>query len=501
MERQGHILVVDDEKGMREGCRRVLISEGARVAVAADPEAGLELVNANSFDLALIDVKMPGMGGIELVRRLQQIDPTLVSVMITGYATLETAIEATRNGAYDFLPKPFTPDELMAKVNKGLERRWLMLEAKRLRQERERRLLEISAEKSRLLTIINCMQDGVLVTNRDGQLVLHNPAARAMLQLHADNSSPQPLESCVPLPEIAALVDSALSAAAPEGMLSHEVVGPDGQQTLMANVAAVRDERAETIGAVTVLRDITSLKRLERAKSQFVGMVAHELAAPLGAIKGYLDLLISGAAGDDPEQRRQMLERSRDRASALLELIDDLLQDSQLEAGHVSRRFESVCLPEVVSDAWEVVRPQAEERGIECSHRLPPDIPQVLADRGDMVRLFTNLLSNAIKYNREGGSIRLHARTDSNYLEVDVVDTGLGIPEESLGRLFEQFYRVKSPETRSITGTGLGLSIVKRILDAHHGYIKVESRPGVGSSFAVYLPTVDARPSLGGDGH
>src|SRR5450830_1608312 len=141
MERQARVLVVDDEKGIREGCRRVLQAEGFRVAVATNGEAGLELARTAGFDLALIDVKMPGMGGIELVRQLQQMDPALVSVMITGYATIETAIDATRNGAHDFLPKPFTPDELMAKVEKGLERRWLMLEAQRLRQERERRLL------------------------------------------------------------------------------------------------------------------------------------------------------------------------------------------------------------------------------------------------------------------------------------------------------------------------------------------------------------------------
>lgn len=494
MERQARVLVVDDEKGIREGCRRVLQAEGFRVAVATNGEAGLELARTAGFDLALIDVKMPGMGGIELVRQLQQMDPALVSVMITGYATIETAIDATRNGAHDFLPKPFTPDELMAKVEKGLERRWLMLEAQRLRQERERRLLEISAEKSRLLTIINCMQDGVLVTNRDGQLVLHNPAARAMLQLRADGPLPQPVENCTPLPEIAALVASVLSSAAPEGMLSQEVQGPDGQRTLMANVAAVKDERSEAIGAVTVVRDITGLKKLERAKSQFVAMVAHELAAPLAAIKGYLDILIGGAAGDDPEQHRQMLERSRDRASALLDLIDDLLEDSQLEAGHTSRRFESVALQEAIADAWDVVRPHAEARKISFLSALPANLPPLLADRGEMVRLFTNLLSNAVKYNREGGAVRVEARPDPNYLRVDVADTGLGIPEESLGRLFEEFYRVKSAETRSITGTGLGLSIVKRIVEAHNGHVKVESRVGAGSTFSVFLPTMDGQP-------
>ena len=458
---------------------------------AESGEAALALVANKGFDLLLVDVKMPGVGGIELVRKVQQIDAATLCVMITGYATLETAIEATKSGAYDFLPKPFTPDELCTKVNKAMDRRRLLLEARRLREERERSLLEISVGKSRLLTVINCMQDGVLVTNREGQLVLHNPAALTMLQMRASDLIGRPVEECVPAPSLVQLVSSTLAGAAATEMVSEEIPRPGDGTALMANVAPVRDERGEILGSVTVVRDITELKRIDRLKSQFVGMVSHELRAPLAAIQGYMDVMLSGAAGDAPEQFRRMLERSKERAATLVNLIDDLLDVSSIEAGRIARRIDLIHLPEVISEVVEMIRPRAEARNLTLDESLPADLPAILADRSDMVRVFTNLLSNAVKYNRDGGSIRVAAHVDGHYVRVGVADTGIGIPKDAIPKLFDEFYRVKTAETRQISGTGLGLSIVKKIVDAHNGYVQVETELGKGSTFSVLFPVAE----------
>lgn len=204
-----------------------------------------------------------------------------------------------------------------------------------------------------------------------------------------------------------------------------------------------------------------------------------------------MDVILTGAAGDDPQQFRHMLERSKARSMALLNLIDDLLDVSSIEAGRIARRIERIQIPNLLLDVVEIVRPKAESRDISFVEDLPGDLAAVRADREDMVRLFTNLLTNAIKYNREGGKIHLAAGVEGHYLRVDVADTGIGIPAECIPRIFDEFYRVKIPETRQITGTGLGLSIVKRILEAHHGRIEVRSELGKGSTFSVFLPTVD----------
>ncbi len=170
--RPGRVLVVDDEPGMREGCRRILLPEGHTVTTVASGEEALRVMAPGAFDLALVDLKMPGMSGMELLPRLREADPDFVCVMCTAYATLETAVQATKGGAYDYVPKPFTPDELIGVVDRALEVQWLTREAARLREEAERNLLLVAGEQSRTRTIIQNMADGVLVTNREGKLAL-----------------------------------------------------------------------------------------------------------------------------------------------------------------------------------------------------------------------------------------------------------------------------------------------------------------------------------------
>ncbi|MGC8835106.1 MAG: sensor histidine kinase, partial [Armatimonadota bacterium] len=262
-----------------------------------------------------------------------------------------------------------------------------------------------------------------------------------------------------------------------------------GDLVLMANVAAIRSEQGEILGSVAVLRDITRLKEVERIKSQFVSMVSHELRAPVAAIQSYLDLMLSGLAGDDPEQRRHMLTRCSERAKALIALVDDLLQLSRMEAGRVARKLEPVALDDVVREVIELFQNQAAERGISLQLNSSCSVPPILADREDIARVVTNLISNAIKYNKEGGRVDLTVSCSDGYVRLDVADTGIGIPEQELPRIWEEFHRVKTPETRGISGTGLGLSIVKKIVDAHHGHLDVESKVGEGSVFRVYLPT------------
>ena len=170
------ILVVDDEPVIHESCRKILIPEGYSVDGADDGVFGLELFKQRGdFDAVLIDIKMPRMDGIELVNRLREIDGEVVLLIITGYATIETAVEAIKGGAYDYVPKPFTPDELLLPLRRRLERRTLALESKRL-------LLDVARERSRSGTIIACMTDGVMVVNRQRRVVLSNNAARRIFR-------------------------------------------------------------------------------------------------------------------------------------------------------------------------------------------------------------------------------------------------------------------------------------------------------------------------------
>jgi len=490
MSEQTRILVIDDERGLREGCRRILESEGYAVDLAEDGQKGLERIKQQPYDLLLIDLMMPVMGGLELMDEVQKLNLDVIMVVITGFATIETAVDAMKHGAYDYVPKPFSPDQLIAVVNRGLERQRLQRQTQQLMEERDRRLLEVANEKSKLHTIINSMADGVIVINREHQLVLWNPAAVKMLNLTERLEPGKNINEIIPQHELINIINKAVDPeSAHFTTISEEIeVTEPEPATLMANVSVVRDENGEMLGVVSILRDITQLKEIDRVKSQFISMVAHELRAPLSAIESYLATYLSGAAGSDPKFNQQMLERAKQRAHSLLDLVNDLLQISRLESQRIVRKKELLDMKEIISSTIELLKPQAQEKGIQIESRLPDKCPLIEADRAEMEQLCTNLISNAIKYNRENGKVHVAMSATDGFLKIEVADTGIGIAKEDLSQIFDEFYRVSRPETRYVTGTGLGLSIVKKIVTSHFGHIDVKSKLNEGTTFTVKFP-------------
>jgi len=483
------ILVVDDEMGIREGCRRVLAEEGYDIDVAEDGTVGLQRVQEKSYDLILVDLMMPGIGGLDLIKKIHEIDPEIILVVITGYATIETAVEATKRGAYDYLPKPFTPEALAVLVKRGIEKRELRLVAQRLYHEREQRLLELAGEKSRLRSIIGCMADGVLVTNLERQLVLWNASAVRMLRLSGTDEPGKVLDHYLKNRALIESLDRILDSKDESfSMIGQEIQTDNPKSVLMAQMAPVRDEQGRLLGAVTVIRDITKLKEIETIKSQFVSMVAHELRSPLAAIEGWLGVVLSGEAGGDEEQRRNWLLRAKERANSLLALVQDLLEINKIEAGKVAQKMESVQLTDIIGKIVEFFKPEAERQHVLLEMKPSVALPAIQADIQDMEKLFTNLISNAIKYNVEDGSVTIETSLDAHFVGIHVRDTGVGIDPADLPRIFDDFFRAETKKTKRISGTGLGLTIAKKIADSHFGHIEVESRPDRGSTFSVYLP-------------
>jgi len=179
------ILIVDDEKIIRDGCEKVLLKEGWQVKTASSGAEGLEHLKASAFDLLLLDLKMPGLSGMEMLQQVKELYPEMIVIVITGYATVESAVEAMKAGAYDFISKPFLPDQLRIVVRRALEKKALEREAELLRREREKGLRKIAEEKSKIRTIIQSMADGVLVIDHEGHIVLYNPAFLRLLKIEA----------------------------------------------------------------------------------------------------------------------------------------------------------------------------------------------------------------------------------------------------------------------------------------------------------------------------
>ncbi|MFP4200743.1 MAG: response regulator, partial [Clostridia bacterium] len=400
------IIVMDDEESIRLGCEKVLDREGFEVTVAPDGEVGWDLLRKGDFDLALIDLKMPGIDGMGILGLIKENLPDVVAIVITGYASYETAVETVKLGAYDYIPKPFTPDELRNVVRRGLERRFLRLANRRLREERRRFLLDLTEERSRLVTILRAMSDGVLVVNRRGELVLTNPVGRRLLTGDFDTSSEEPpsLREALEYPEIAELVGRVESDPELEGC-DVEVETCD-DRVFHSTATAVRDEDGTYLGAVIVSRDVTERREIERMKSAFVRMVSHELKSPLAAVQGYLELLIDGEVSDS--DRDHMLRRCRTRLEALQEMIGDLLDLSRIESGAAGRELRKQDLSEILEEVADLQRDLATAREIDIRVEIDGELNMV-ADRREMEEIFANLVSNAVKYNEDGGSVSISA--------------------------------------------------------------------------------------------
>jgi two-component system phosphate regulon sensor histidine kinase PhoR len=483
------ILVIDDEAVMRDGCCRILATEGCEVLTAPNGEEGLAAIKADpdGFEVVLLDLKMPGMGGMEVLEQAQEVNPALLVVVVTGYATVDSAVEAMKKGAYDFIAKPFTPDQLRLIVRRAQEKRRLELEAEQLRAEAARSLRDVATEKSKVRTIVHCMADGILVTDREGRIVLANPAAGRMLGIDTHACLERPLREVVGHEQLIEAVGGVVEPANPEvTTISQELQIKDS--LIRAHTAAVRSEEKEVLGTVTVLEDMTYLLELDRMKGDFIAMVSHELRSPISAIVQNINLILDGLVGDTTEKQRHLLTRAKERSKGLLDLIADLLEISRIDAGMAMQCKEPLQVEEVVRRVVELMEGEARAKGISLATHLDSSLPPVLGDRENLEGVFTNLVSNAIKYTPEGGAIHVTVGAEGDYVKTVVKDTGIGISEEDLPQIFDKFARVKSEQTRGIVGTGLGLSIVKNIVEAHLGSITVESKEGEGTVFTVLLP-------------
>lgn len=472
------ILVVDDEARIRDACRMVLEQAGYAVSLASDGGQGLAALEDTHFDIVLLDLMMPGVSGLEMLARVRAMHPDTALIVITGYATLEHSIEAMKKGAFDFIPKPFTPDHLRLTVRKAIAF--------------TRALRDIAETRSRIRSMVHRLGDGVMCSNQDQRVVLVNPAFLRLSGADADAAEGAAVEAVVGDPELLEAIQSAWEAPAGCEETGAELVRPGdagpGEVFVLARCAPFRDRAGRRLGVITVLHDITAHRRIDQMKSEFVSMVSHEIRSPMNAVMMQLQVILDGLAGEVTDKQREILERASGKIGSLVRMASELLDLARTESGLVAGERENVDLSEVAREQAALHRPRAEARGLRLELEAPDRLPPVLADRRNMEELLSNLIANAIQYTPEPGRIRVTVGTSDRRVTLRVADTGMGIAEEDRTRIFQRFYRVKDERTRRIQGTGLGLSLVQSIVDAHQGRIELNSRPGEGSTFTVLLP-------------
>ena len=477
---QPTILVIDDEKRIREGCYKILRKENCSVEMAENGEKGLKMIDERHYDIILTDLMMPGIGGMEVLAKVREQHPDSVSIVITGFATLEHSIEAMKKGAFDFIPKPFTPDQLRVVVSKAIQM--------------TRTLQDIATERTRLKTIVNYLAGGVLVTDKNKNIILYNPTLLKMLGYGGNTLDDQPLHVLTTDEKLTSIIDGILALDKGEfKVLSTEIELHESGEALSnhtylrAQAVPFQNRSGEILGSVTIIDDITHLKELDEMKSTFVSMVSHEIRSPLSTVLSQIKILMDGLAGELGPKQMDMLGKISRKVQGLVELSNELLDLSRIEAGLIVQDKQQVQLMEILENLVEFIQARAKEKNISLSLEKA-DLPLINADIKSMEEVFSNLITNAIIYTPEGGEVSVRGEVKGRFVGISISDTGYGIAPDEIPRIFERFYRAKTEKTRNIVGTGLGLPIVKSIVEAHNGTVKVESKEGVGSTFYVRLP-------------
>jgi two-component system, OmpR family, phosphate regulon sensor histidine kinase PhoR len=350
----------------------------------------------------------------------------------------------------------------------------------------EAQFQQLEADRQQLRTILGGMVEGVVALGPEQRVLFANEAAGQMLQFDPQAAVGRPIWEVTRLPQIQEVLTKALRDVAPRRE-EFNWKGPTARQ-LAIYVAPLPGER--TPGAVLVLHDITELRRLERLRQDFVANVSHELKTPLSVIKACIETLIDGAV-DEPDARKPFLEQISDQGERLHLLILDLISLARIESGEEAMDFQAVSLEQAVADCLDRHQPRAEAKKLRVA-AVPPDAGSpslsVWADDEALGQILDNLVDNAVKYTPESGSI--HVRWDANgtTVSLQVQDTGPGIPERDLPRIFERFYRVDKARSRELGGTGLGLAIVKHLVQTMKGTVGASSEVGKGTTFTITLP-------------
>ena len=366
------VLIVDDEPGIRSGINRILRNYTVsypfmeedfsfELSEADTGEKALEILNRECIDIILLDNKLPGIHGIEVLEYINKHQIDVSVMMITSYASLDLAVKATNNGAYNFVPKPFTPEELR-----------------------------------------------------------------------------QSMDSIT-------------------------------KHLFLKRMTRKMDEAGKHV------------------RFQFLSVLSHELKSPINAVEGYLNIMKDRQVGDNIVDYDTMIDRSVERIKGMRNLILDLLDLTKLESGKKHREIVKTDIVHAARVAMDSIEPMAIQQNIKV-RLMAPDQLYFRADSDELEIIFNNLISNAVKYNKKDGEVIIEIRKEYDAIVIKVEDKGIGMTEEEMAGLFQDFVRIKNSKTRNITGSGLGLSIIKKLIENNYkGHIEAESTPDEGSIFTAYL--------------
>jgi signal transduction histidine kinase len=353
---KANILVVDDEMGPRESLKMIL-NPHYNVYTADRGTQAVEMLKQHCVDLVTLDLKMPGFSGINVLEKVKQHDPDIEAIIITGYGSLDTAIEGLRLGAFDYISKPFDVNHILALVRRGLERR-------------------------------------------------------------------------------------------------------------------------------------NAKSQLRQVKSDFLSNISHELRTPLSVVVGFVYLLLNQVIGKLTEEQQKVLETVYRNSEELLELIDNVLWMTSLNAGDANPTLERFDVRDIVNETMKRYDKTIREKGLRLSLQLSEGDTSLVSDRAKLERVFQNVFNNAVKFTTEGEiAVRVQPLPQRDGIELEVADTGIGIEQSKIDSIFEPFHQADNSMQRAFSGLGIGLTVARRMADLIGGKLAIASKPGAGTRVSMSFPS------------
>ena len=539
------ILIVDDRPENLIALEAILDAGDLAIIRAESGSEALKAVLQHDFACILLDVQMPGLNGFETAQLIKSRERSraVPIIFLTAISKEEAYVfQGYASGAVDYMAKPFQPDILRSKVQVFVEMHRQGRQLRRQQQllaESERRELEfqhratLAESEAKTAEIVESAMDAIVTFGNDQKITLFNAAAERMfctassraigsqisnlfatpfdedLLSSVRRAEPQrdfescddPAERVMPAVDLTGRrgsiefpVEASISCLELSGEKTYTLIGRDITER-RAQEAALRDQAVSLEGASTALRATNEelelrqrdLERAMTARNRFYANMSHELRTPINAIIGYNTLMLDNIYGPLNEKQQHGLQRVHKAAKHLLELVNDVLDLSKIEAGKIELGLQAVSMPSLVEDLFVTLQPLADEHKVELRQETPEGLPAVLTDPRRSRQILINLLSNAIKFGAGKPIAVRHETTESGGVMVSVSDEGPGIATEDLTKVFDEFVQLAnhSPHTQ---GTGLGLPISKRLAALLGGELTVESTLGEGATFRLILP-------------
>ena len=359
---------------------------------------------------------------------------------------------------------------------------------RRIYQAEKAKRQALEAISRRMQAVFDSMTGGLLIIGDDLRIMDANPAFCALIEREVESIVGQLVSAVLPASELESLLQEAAGEERSTATGEIELTEPL-PRTLLATISRV--EAGKSKGWVVVLNDITAWKRMENLKVEFIGIASHELRTPLAIIMGYVSILAEELADRLNAIEQEFMNSVVESGERLTRIIDELVQFAEAEGGEVRFTELEIDLREIAHEAISALEARIREKGIEVREKFPPQRVKVRGDRKMLLGVLRHLLENAISFNRPGGKITVVIGEKGDFYQVDVKDTGVGIPQVELPRIFDKFYQVEEHMTRRVGGLGLGLSIARRAVELHGGEIWAESALGQGSTFSFTLPRAE----------